>query len=216
MNPIATGLDPVRTEALAATFTAATGGAPEGTFKALVSAYGVKCRVGYQLWHTMTQGMFAQSIAVQPSIPIFWQHGWDFSEAAPIGHTTGAAETADGLELTGIIYLESPDGAACHRALRAGALREWSVGYKPETMRADPDDGHHYYIETAELLEASIVLRGANPETRTIDTQSLKDRRDSLTAAGNPVTVTEDTPPPPSAALAGLLDRPDFITDWAT
>ncbi|MCP3978158.1 MAG: hypothetical protein GY716_02345 [bacterium] len=142
-----------------------------GKVRALVSAYGTRYQIGFARYHTIEADAFAESIKAQASIPLFWQHAWDWSEQPPIGHAD-ASETADGLEIDGEMYLDQSGVPAIHRALVAGALREWSIGYRILVERADPDDDLHRFIEEAELLEASVVLRGANPQTKTLEVAS--------------------------------------------
>ncbi len=142
-----------------------------GKVRAIVSAYGVRYQIGYARYHTIEADAFAKSIKAQASIPLFWQHAWDWSEQPPIGHAD-ASETADGLEIDGDMYLDQAGVPAIHRAMVAGALREWSIGYRILTARDDPDDDLHRFIEEAELLEASVVLRGANPQTKTLEVAS--------------------------------------------
>jgi len=152
-----------------AVFTAKKGeGVKVGSVSALVSAYDTKYRIGMATYHTIRAGAFADSIAAQPSIPIFWAHAWNYSEQPPIGH--GAAfEGEDGLEIDGELYLDAdPEIGRIHQAMVAGALREWSIGYRVIAEEHDADDSMHSFVTKAELLEASIVLRGANPATETL------------------------------------------------
>lgn len=152
-----------------AVFTARKGeGVKAGTVAALVSAYGTKYQIGLSTFHTIRAGAFADSIAAQPSIPIFWAHAWNGTEQPPIGHGT-ASEGDDGLVIDGELYLDAdPEIGRIHQALISGALREWSIGYRVLTESSDPDDDKHFYVDQAELMEASIVLRGANPATETL------------------------------------------------
>ncbi len=176
----------------------------KGAVKALVSAYGVKYRIGYATWHTIEADAFAESIAAQASIPLFWQHSWDWSEQPPIGHSS-ASEEPDGLHIDGEFYVDlDPEVARIYAAMKAGALREWSIGYQPIEIRKDTDDDRHFFVTKAELLEASVVLRGANPETQTLMVASRVLGREptpeerELLAAGKPLpSITTSAPPPP-------------------
>lgn len=163
-----------------------------GTVKALVSAYGVKYRIGWSTWHTIEAGAFAKSIAEQAAIPLFWQHAWSYTEQMPIGHGT-ATEEARGLVIEGEEYVDDPEVARLHRAQMAGAINEWSIGYRVLAMRADPDDDTHYYVTEGELLEASSVLRGANPATETLQVAGAL-LRGGFVPAG-PATAGEGVPP---------------------
>lgn len=152
-----------------ATIVAAEDGKELGRRKAIVSAFDTKYKIGYHEWHTVKAGAFTNTIAAQASrVPLFFQHNWDWSEQVPIGFTEAAEETAEGLQIDAAFWLDLAPSAACWRALEVGALREWSIGYHVIALERDPDDENHFYITEAELLEASVVLRGANPATRTL------------------------------------------------
>jgi len=148
-----------------AVFTAAEGDTA-GKFTALVSAYDTKYRIGWSTWHTIEAGSFAA--AEGATVPIYAEHGWQSDAAAPIGHGT-ATETDAGLQIEGELYVAaSGDAASVYLALKAGALNEWSIGYRVLATRTDPEDETHMFVTEAELLEASSVLRGANPDTNTL------------------------------------------------
>lgn len=150
-----------------------------GAIRALVSAYDVKYRIGWRLWHTIEAGAFAASIAGARMIPWFWMHAWDaLSPQMPVG--AGVAEEIDdpdgegvGLVNDGSLYVgEDPEVARLYRAAKDEAITEWSIGYRVLAERTDADDPDHYYVTEAELLESSLVLRGANPNTDTLKVAS--------------------------------------------
>lgn len=148
-------------------FTAADDTGQSGRLKALVSAYGNKYRIGLATWHTIDHGAFAASIADQPAIPLYKEHDWT-SGGVPVGHAT-ATETDDGLEIDGELYIDSdPIVKRLWEALKAGAIREYSIGYSVLTQTVDEEDDEHFTVNEGELLEASAVLRGANPATKTL------------------------------------------------
>lgn len=201
---------------MTAAFTAADDGDGDtGRILALVSAYGVKYRIGFDTWHTIMPGAFADSIAAQPSIPLFYAHNWT-DGAMPIGHAT-AAEGDDGLEIDGRLYLDAdPALGRLWQALKAGAIREYSIGYAVRTQTVDDDDETHYHVGEAELLEASAVLRGANPATRTLELahqvlgRPPTDTERQLIAAGRPLpsssgVTAEPAPPVPAPARVPVL-----------
>lgn len=188
-------------------FTAAEGDESSGAITALVSAYDVKYLIGWRLWHTIEAGAFTDSIAEQAAIPLFWQHSWQYTEQAPIGHAT-AEETDEGLVITGTLYVDAdPSIARVYEAMKAGAIREWSIGYRVLEIRTDSDDDDHEFVTKGELLEASSVLRGANPETKTLQVASQ--------LLGRDLTESEAA----SLAAGGQLDlatKPEQITDPVT
>lgn len=139
----------------------------DGAVTALVSAYDVEYRIGYFARHIIRAGAFADSIAAQESIPLFWEHDWaGLAPGVPIGHAA-AEETDEGLRITGQLYVDDATVARIWRSMQAGSVREWSIGYRVLTARYSEDDEDLAEVIEAELLEASSVLRGANPQTRT-------------------------------------------------
>ena len=171
---------------------------------ALVSAYDVKYRIGFFTHHTIEAGSFDESLAEQASIPLYKQHDWQ-AGGAPIGHAT-AADTdkpKKGLRIDGELYTDDAEVKRLHRAAKAGALREWSIGYQVIEYRVDADDEDHLFVTKAALLEASLVLRGANPETETLEVASHllgrtpTEEEAALIAAGKPLPTLAATPPAP-------------------
>ncbi len=193
---------------MTAAFTAADGDEGDtGRLLALVSAYGVRYRIGSGTFHTIQPGAFADSIAGQESIPLFWSHDWT-DGGLPVGHAT-ASESDDGLEIDGRLYLETdPALGRLWESLRAGAVREWSIGYAVRTQTVDDDDDQHFYVDEAELLEASAVLRGANPQTRTLELAHRVLGREptpterALIAAGRPLPSSSEVTAGPAQTVA--------------
>lgn len=144
----------------------------QGVVEAIVSAFDIDYRMGFITHHRITQDAFQESIASQSTIPIFFQHNWDWSEQPPIG--TGVASTVTepkpGLKVVSSFFLDTESGRSTFRAIKAGALREWSIGYRIQDFEIqERDDGKRVIVvKRAELWEASSVLRGANPDTETL------------------------------------------------
>lgn len=143
-----------------------------GRVEAIVSAFNVDYRMGFAMWHRVTPAAFDESIAANDSVPLFWMHNWDWSEQPPIG--TGRASTVTepkpGLKIVGDFFLDTDAGRSTFRAIKAGALREWSIGYRIQDFSiVEDDEGRRVIvISRADLWEASSVLRGANPQTETL------------------------------------------------
>lgn len=180
-----------------------------GHVRALVSAYDVKYRIGWALWHTIQAGAFAKSIAEQPAIPLFWMHSWAWSERPPIGSAQAEESEADGgLVIDGGIYVnDSGDNMSLYRSLKDGAIREWSIGYDVITSTVDKEDELHEYVVEAELLEASAVLRGANPETETLQVASRNNGLTRVTVGEDVIVETADAAL--IAKLVGLTQEPN-------
>lgn len=182
-----------------------------GKVKALVSAYNVDYRMGWQTNHRMQVGTFAESLAANANVPLFWQHNWNYTEQPPIGVATGE-ETARGLVITGEFFLDTEAGRAVFNANKAGALREWSIGYRIEEYSSDAgsdksDDIETWTITKAELMEASSVLRGANPKTKTLTVASLFERSGLEVAnEGQLVELIE--------SFASFIKEQSAINEW--
>jgi HK97 family phage prohead protease len=143
-----------------------------GQVTALVSAYDVEYRMGgfgRPIMHIIQLGAFANSLKSNSTIPLFWQHNWDLGERPPIG-VASAHEEPRGLVIEGEFFLDTEDGRSVYHGIKAKALREWSIGYRILQAEVDDSDDSKRVVRVsdAELLEASSVLRGANPETDTL------------------------------------------------
>ncbi len=166
--------------------------APEGSVSAIVSAYNVRYRIGWALYHTIMNGAFSESLAEQDALPLFWMHSWAWSDGMPIGDAQGS-EVPAGLQIDGQLYIDnSPDIANLYRSLKAGAIREWSIGYDVIESNQDPDDDLHFFVTKAEILEASSVLRGANPETETLEVASKAGGLTRISLGGDVIVETSD------------------------
>ena len=156
------------TEIHRASFTAELRSAREtkdkGHVKARVAAYDVEYQMGFRLRHVIEAGAFESGVTV----PVFFGHSWT-DGTPPIGH--GSVTTSGrGLDLDAQLFLASEDGRRVFDSIKARALKEWSIAYKIlKFTETTTDDGWTTVrISEAELLEASSVLRGANPETETL------------------------------------------------
>lgn len=144
----------------------ATPAAGDGTFSAVVSTYQLEYDVGWGWTEQIMPGCFAESIKTHAAIPIFYNHQWDH---APIGSGT-AAEDGNQLVVTGGLYLGAGDMVTrVYQAMVDGALEEWSIGFWPEEMAWEQSNPNCDQIIRGDLAEASICIRGANPETGTLE-----------------------------------------------
>lgn len=195
-----------------------------GAFRALVSQYDLKYRIGFFLHHTIEMGAFAADLEANAVKPTFWMHGWSYFDgtySAPIGTATHEEnEDEGGLVADGQLYVVHGEVARVHQSMLDGAINEWSIGYRPLTVRVDADDPDHEYVIEAELIESSVVVRGANPGTGTLDVAGLRGRRattedlddqSSLSAAEVEqlrALLADDTPPPEPPATNDLSTLP--------
>lgn len=115
-------------------------------------------------------GAFADSIEERDTVPVFYQHGHADGHA-PIG-VAEPTEDDEGLLTRAEIWLDNPAGKSVYRALRSGALREWSIGFAATDTG---EDGDLTEVLGADLREVSVVLLGANPDTDTLSVRWAKD-----------------------------------------
>ena len=143
-----------------------------GHVEAIVSAFDVDYRMGWMTKHRITANAFRASLAQSSNIPIFFQHNWAWSEQPPIGTglASAVASPKPGLKVAADFFLDTESGRSTFRAIKAGALREWSIGYRITKYEVEEDDDGFkvVIVNEADLMEASSVLRGANPGTETL------------------------------------------------
>lgn len=194
-----------------------------GTVKALVSAYDVEYNMGFA-YHKMLAGAFSD--AVDSVIPVFWQHNWNFTEQPPIG-TAVVAEEKRGVVVDASFFLDLEAGRAVYNAIKAKALREWSIGYRIREHKeiARDDAPPLWEISKAELFEASSVLKGANPKTDTLSVASEGMSADLAATVANLASTVADLLKLDERVAAleeaqgdflGLQDRVSAIEDWAS
>lgn len=147
--------------------------AERGVFHAVVAPTNVTYRLSPSQREVIRPGAFHNNRNV---IPVFFAHD---HASPPVGSTTRVwEEPGEGLNVEGKIYRDSEAGRAVYRALRDGAIRQWSIGFKPMTVR---ERGDLAEVLKADVLEVSAVLQGANPATETVDVRA----RDVRTGYGN-------------------------------
>lgn len=153
-----------------------------GQVTGLITTYNSPYDIGWGFREQILSTTFTESLArCNSRIAIYLQHN-HIRGAAPIGY----AEVRDngvGLVADAQLYLkEHPDAPAVYRALKDGTLREWSIGYWTDEWETDKSDPHLESVTKGDLAEASIVLRGANPETDTFSVRSAPDAPAAPTA----------------------------------
>lgn len=139
----------------------------EGRARALVTTFDREYGIGPRTTETITRSTFADG-----PVPIYFQHG---HSEVPVGHAQATAAER-GTELDVQFYTDTERGLATYRAMQAGALREWSVGFTCEPgdieVTRGKDGTVNEKILRGDLLEVSVVLRGANPNTETLEVRS--------------------------------------------
>lgn len=138
----------------------------EGTFEAKVSTYGLAYDVGWGWTEKILPGAFAESIEQHSTIPVFYTHDW---AAGPLG-VGKPVESDDMLTVAGKLYLGMAERIdVIYQAMLDEALEEWSIAFWPETITNDKDEPNCDQIVKGDLAEASVCVRGANPETGTLE-----------------------------------------------
>lgn len=138
-----------------------------GSFTATVSTYNLPYDIGWGWQEQILPGCFADSIAAQPAIPIFYQHIW---EDGPIGVSDEVIEADEQLDVRGHLYLGMAQRIdIIYQAMLDESLREWSIGFWAEEITWDKDSPMLDQIAQGDLAEASVCVRGANPETGTAE-----------------------------------------------
>jgi HK97 family phage prohead protease len=144
----------------------ATPGQAAGTGQAVVSTLNLAYPIGAGWTEKVLPGAFADSITAHPQIPIYHQHDW---LAGPIGVGT-PMENGDQLIVDFRLYLGQGDLVdRVYQAMIDEALEEWSIGFFVDQITTDSKEPKCDQIAKGDLAEASVCVRGANPETGTLD-----------------------------------------------
>ncbi|WP_099024707.1 HK97 family phage prohead protease [Mycolicibacterium palauense] len=125
-----------------------------GTFTGLASVFDNVDAHG----DIVRRGAFTKSLAGGQPVPLLWEHG----AADPrnyVGDVVTAAETAEGLAITGKFDLDTEHGAAAYRNVKGRRVGGLSIGYrvKNSTKTAAGNE-----LTDLDLVEISVVARGAN------------------------------------------------------
>lgn len=176
----------------------------EGVVEGYASVFDTEYRIGYGLRESIKQGAFAESLAARDGVtPLFYQHNWD----DPIG-VARTSEDDKGVKVEGTLYIEeNPKARSVWRAMKDGALREWSIGFIPLEIIERRDEDSDVLIEDivkGDLLESSVVVKGANPDTTT--TKVREDRECPSCAEAAKRAADE-------AAETAKREIPDFLLD---
>ena len=170
----------------------------EGVAEAYVTTWNDEYKIGRNTYEAIERSAFEGIADGKSAAPIFYEHDW---AAGPIGHETFRADDT-GLLATQTYYLdESSRARSVFRALKNGALREHSIGFLPAEDGIDVQERSGSKLERirkADLIESSVVVRGANPNTETVSTRAV------VPGAVPTPTVAPPTPhpaPDPNAAV---------------
>lgn len=186
-----------------------------GKVKAIVSTYDNAYQMGVDEWHRFKEGAFAAADGT--TVPLFWQHNHSgLAPQPPIGVGKLAA-TSRGLELDAQFFIDNPAGRAVFSAIKADAVREWSIGYIAEEFEVEEADGKvTLNISKSSVLEASSALKGANPQTRTLAAASAEAaaQREAAALAAR-LDAVESVQDNQTDDLASLLPLKDTVAELA-
>lgn len=143
---------------------------PDGVLTGTVSAYGTPYNVGRGLKESITTGAFNDSLrACGGILPVFYQHDWD----NPIGDAS-TSDLESRLNVEATLYIaENERARSVYRGAQSRALRDWSIGFIPTVLRMDTDDRSLEHVDAGDLLEVSVVVRGANPDAKMISVRNF-------------------------------------------
>lgn len=177
----------------------------EGKFSALVSVFGVLD--SYR--EVVMPGAFKDSLAAlgENPLPILWNHQWGDLDAH-LGSAVGR-ETDEGLVLDIEMDPEDANAMKVYRLLRQKRIREFSIGgfeWPEDVEQFLWDDGEPAWkVHRFDLVETSVVLRGANAETRVLSGfKSLEAAIEAVEAADPHV----EDPAPPAVEEVRVEDPP--------
>jgi HK97 family phage prohead protease len=128
------------------------------------------------------KGAFTRTLAEKGLPPIVWSHEW---QVPPIGVVESAAETDEGLQIKGRLFVDPVEDHAIakqvYAAMRAKdgngqpPLREFSFGYSVRESAEETVDGETVRVlKDLELFEVGPTLAGMNPETRLVGVKALE------------------------------------------
>lgn len=177
--------------------------ASEGVVRGYVTTWDDPYKIGWGWNEEIARGAFTESLADQSALPIMYQHDWD---AGPIGVTRAVVEDDHGLYVEVELFLDDDRARAIWRAMAAGALREWSIGFYPEEITELVETSTDRVMK-GRLAEASVVVRGANPSTSTIEV------RDAATAQAEADAAAERAAAERAAAERAAAELPDFVLE---
>ncbi len=168
----------------------------EGVLVGYATLFDSPYKVGRNEYESISRGAFDETLRDQGAvIPIFWEHTWNSSKGTPqppIGVATAESDE-HGLKVKAQLFHDDlPAAKSVWLAARAGGLREWSIGYVPQDVHQDTEMKNLEHVDACELLEASVVVRGAaNTEMVAVRAATIEDVRASAAEEVVEETVEE-------------------------
>lgn len=132
----------------------------DGVVSGVAAAFDVRYKIAPDRDEVIEPFAFTRSIEARPRVPVFREHEW----STPIA-TADLWQESRGLMFRTGEFFDSDVARAWHRVVVEGGLDGVSIGFVPRALRQE-ERGKLDVIEQAEVLEISLVLRGANPGAR--------------------------------------------------
>lgn len=117
-------------------------------------------------------GAFAKSLESGQPIPLLWEHKAD-DPRNYVGDVVTAVETDEGLAITGKFDLDSEFGKSAYRNVKGRRVSGLSIGY---AIRNSAKTAAGHELTDLELVEVSVVARGANDRALVSSVKSAKVR----------------------------------------
>lgn len=189
-------------------FKAVDGEAP-GTFEALVSVFDNIDLAD----EVIIPGAFDRCLAERNQFPVVWSHQWTLP---PVG-LSEVRSTDKGLVARGQLFVNGEDSVEIAKhiwtAMKAGALREWSVGLNVKRERYENRNGKQVVVlEDLDLIELGPCLKGVNQATETISVKALEDE---IARTKGVLPVTQLSFAPREAGFDGTIAR-QHVKDYAS
>jgi HK97 family phage prohead protease len=187
----------------------------QGIVEGVGATFGVPYGIDGGRKEILRSGAFTESITKGGGVvPVFWAHSWAKDNGAPIGVAT--VSTRDGqLHTRAQLFIDTNETArSVFEAAKAGALREFSVGFVTPNATDVRLNGDTDEVIRGDLLEVSVVMKGAGvtgvtsvrekPEpTPTPDPARVREvlARMNETKEQPPMTATKPSPSTLEAAI---------------
>lgn len=174
----------------------------EGIVRGYVTTFDDPYDIG---WGGVREVIQRSTFNLDRAIPLFYEHDWS---AGPIGVSRSLRADAKGVLAEFELFLDEPRARNIHRAMKAKALREFSIGFLASKIERSMDEKLETITE-GELLEVSSVVKGANPNTETVSVRTVPAAAPVAAAPGvvDPAAAVVEEDAPTKATLLAEVAR---------
>ncbi|KAE8130219.1 MULTISPECIES: HK97 family phage prohead protease [Bifidobacterium] len=152
----------------------------KGEFDALVSVFGVTDSQSEVVDKGAFDGALNRLQAKGGAMPILWSHQWN--DMKSVLGSAQAEQTDTGLLVHATLDMTNPESVRALHLMKSGLVNEFSIGgMVPRGTAVTKSEGGRIvrHLKEFDLVEVSLVLKGANPATRLIDVKSAADDEDA-------------------------------------